>query len=82
MEKVCEFKGVKEIVRVTSDTEVCLPECTDMRKIYLRSKQEVKSALDKGNVVYQERVEGDFGERIRTYIEVPFDKLLDLANTH
>lgn len=80
MEKIHEFKGVREIVSVTSASEVHLPECTDMRKIYLRSKQEVKRALDKGNVVYQETVEGDFGEYSRVYIEVPFDKLIDLIN--
>lgn len=80
MEKVYEFKGVKEVVMVTSASEVCLPDYADIRRIYLRSKQEVNRALAKGNRVYQERVEGDFGERIMTYIEVPFDKLLDVVN--
>lgn len=80
MEKIVRFEGTREIFSVKSASEVCLPECTDMRKIFLRSKQEVKRALDKGNVVYQETVEGDFGKHSRVYIEVPFDKLIDLVN--
>ena len=80
METICTFNGMKEISVITSISEANLSEYADMRRIYLRSKQEVKRALAKGNRVYQERVKGDFGECIRIYIEVPFDKVIDLIN--
>ena len=79
METICTFNGMKEISIITSISEANLPEYDNMRRIYLRSKQEVKRALAKGNRVYQERVKGDFGECSRIYIEVPFDKLIDCA---
>ena len=80
MEKVFSFKGSKEVVRVTSSSEIRLPEYSDMRRIYLRSKQEVDRALARGNKVYQQSVEGDFGKHNMVYIEVPFDKVIDLIN--
>ena len=79
MEK-CTFKGTKEVVRVMNSSEVRLPEYADMRRIYLRSKQEVDRALARGNKVYQQSVEGDFGKHVVVYIEVPFDKVIDLIN--
>lgn len=80
MERINIFEGTKEISIISSVSEVNLPEYDDMRRIYLRSKQEVSLALAKGNLVYQERVEGDFGNHSRVYIKVPFDKLIDLVN--
>ena len=76
------FKGTKEVVRVMNSSEVRLPEYADMRRIYLRSKLEVSLALAKGNKVYQQRVKTDCGEHIGVYIEVPFDKLIELASTY
>lgn len=80
MEQVYKFKGSKEVVRVTSSSEIRLPEYSDMRRIYLRSKQEVDRALARGNKVYQQQIEGDFGTHNIVYIEVPFDKVIDLIN--
>lgn len=79
MEKVMCFEGMREISVITNTSEVHLPEYDNMRRIYLRSKQEIKRALAKGKRVYQECVKGDFGECRRIYIEVPFDKLIDCA---
>lgn len=79
METICKFEGMKEISVVTSASEVRLPEYDNMRKIYLRTKQEVNLALAKGKTVLQQRVKGEFGERVVVYIEVPFDELINLA---
>lgn len=79
METICKFEGMKEISVVTSASEVRLPEYNNMRKIYLRTKQEVNLALAKGKKVLQQRVKGEFGERVVVYIEVPFDELINLA---
>lgn len=79
METICKFEGMKEISVVTSTSEVRLPEYDNMRKIYLRTKQEVNLALAKGKTVLQQRVKGEFGERVMIYIEVPFDELINLA---
>lgn len=79
METICKFEGMKEISVVTSASEVRLPEYNNMRKIYLRTKQEVDLALAKGKKVLQQHVKGEFGERVMIYIEVPFDELINLA---
>lgn len=79
METICKFEGMKEISVVTSASEVRLPEYDNMRKIYLRTKQEVNLALAKGKTVLSQRVKGEFGERVMIYIEVPFDELINLA---
>lgn len=79
MERLCTFEGLKEISTITNASEVNLPEYADMRRIYLRSKQEVNRALTKGIKVYQQHIDGEFGTRTMVYIEVPFDKLLDCA---
>lgn len=79
METICKFEGMKEILVVKSASEVPLPEYSNMRKIYLRTKQEVELALAKGKQVLQQRVKGEFGERVVVYIEVPFDELVNLA---
>ena len=82
MEKVMYFEGVKEISVITNTSEVNLPEHTDMRRIYLRSKLEVSRALAKGKKVFQQRMENARGEYTVVYIEVPFNKLLDLASAY
>lgn len=79
MEKLCTYDGVREIYRVEKASEVNLREYNNMRRIYLRSKQEVRTALARGIKVYQQHITRDFGETVMVYIEVPFDKLLDCA---
>ena len=79
MKTIFKFEGMKEISVVTKASEVCLPECYRTRKIYLRTKQEVDLALAKGKTVLQQRVKGEFGERVLIYIEVPFEELVNLA---
>ena len=82
MEKVMCFEGIKEISVITNSSEVHLPEYNDMRRIYLRSKLEVSCALARGKKVFQQRITNDRGEYTVVYIEVPFNKLLDLASAY
>lgn len=82
METVSLFEGMKEVSVITNASEVNLPMYSNMRRIYLHSKLEVNLALAKGNKVYQQRIKNDCWEHVVVYIEVPFDKLLDLASTY
>lgn len=82
MEKIYSFNGGKETSIITSVSETTLPEYHDMRRILLRSKQEVELALSKGIKVFQQQVTSNHGGHVIVYIEVPFNKLLEVADTY
>lgn len=77
------FEGKKSVTEVSKGsievTEVRLPESTNVRKIYLKSKEEVDLAFSKGKRVFTEQVQTYDREYTRIYVNVPLNKLIEIA---
>lgn len=77
------FEGKKLVTEINKDSieipRANLPESVNVKRIYLRSKEELDMAFSKGKQVLMEKVQVLDSEYTRFYVNVAINKLIEAA---